>query len=103
MVFLLSSSGYLMYKSLCACTGEEQTSVFVRPETCEDDFHQHHKHDMQNEEAVCSAQECHECTSHTNCCGCDSPEIFFFKLKDKVVNEDAKFTRVQPMVLYINF
>lgn len=92
-----------MFKSICACTGEEQTSVFVRPETCEDNFHQHHTHDAQKEEIACSAHECHECTSHTNSCGCDSPEIFFFKLKDKVVKEAIKFTAVQPTILTVNF
>ena len=92
-----------MYKSLCACSGEEQTSVFVKPETCEDDFHKHHKHNDQNEEIACVEHECHECASHTNSCGCDSPEVFFFKLKDKVVNEDVKFTSVVPTELTITF
>ncbi len=91
MIFIISSSGYTMYKINCSCTGEEQISVFVRPATCEETFHQHHKHDKANNEISSSEHECHECLDHTNHCGCNSPEIYFFKLKDKAVDDEVKF------------
>ena len=103
MIFMLSSSGYVMYKTSCSCTGKEQTSVFVKPDTCEDNFHEHHKHDSHENEIVCSAHECHECTSHTEACGCDSPEVFFFKLKDQAVDEEVKFVSlVTEIELFIS-
>lgn len=101
MIFLISSSGYMMYKSNCLCTGEEQTTVFVRPETCGDDFHNHHKHDEADNEIICFADECHDCTEHTKDCGCNSPEFFFFKLQDKALDEDIKFISVQVLEISI--
>lgn len=81
--------------------GDEQTSVFVRPDTCKEEFLKHHKHDETNNEIACCASECHDCTNHTKACGCDSPEIFFFKLKDKAVDDEVKFTTVQPVVITV--
>lgn len=90
-----------MYKTNCSCTGSEQTSVFVRPDSCGETFHQHHKHDANDKEASCTAHECHSCTDHTKSCGCDSPEIFFFKIKDKAVDDEVKFISVQPLEITI--
>ncbi len=101
MIFLVSSSGYVMYKTNCVCTGEEQTSVFVKPDSCEEDFHQHHRHNETDEEVACSAHECHECQDHEKDCGCESPQFFFFKLKDKALDDDAKFVMVQAPVLAV--
>ncbi|MFV0591848.1 MAG: hypothetical protein ACK5M7_10730 [Draconibacterium sp.] len=94
VIFLISSSGYVLYSSTCSCSGEKYTSVFVRPDTCETSFHKHHKHGTEGIEQACSAGECHDCNASENLhdkCGCDSPEIFFFKLKDKANNDDVKF------------
>ena len=99
-IFLLSSSGYVLYSSICACTGEKQTSVFLKPETCETNFHQHHEHNLSGKEIACSEEECHECTSHTKACGCESPVVFFFKLEDKATNEKIRFVTLQ--VLSVN-
>uniref|UniRef100_UPI0032168ABA hypothetical protein n=1 Tax=uncultured Draconibacterium sp. TaxID=1573823 RepID=UPI0032168ABA len=99
----------MVFKTNCSCSGLEQTSVFIRPETCEDTFHRHHKHDDNQNEIQSSAEECHDCSSHEchDCavhiqsCGCDSPEIFFFKLKDKVTNNDLAFIHVQSINLFV--
>lgn len=101
MIFLVSSSGYVLYTSNCMCTGEKQTSLFLKPETCETSFHQHHDHDFLGNEINCAENECHECQGHTKDCGCNSPDVFFFKLEDKVTNEEIKF--VVPDVLLIDF
>ncbi|WP_343335062.1 hypothetical protein [Draconibacterium aestuarii] len=101
MIFLISSSGFMMYKTSCSCTGIEQTSVFVRPETCEEIFHEHHLHDFNQNEVECSSIECHDCSDHTKSCGCDSPEIFFFKLKDKAIGDEIDFVTVQGIELFV--
>ncbi|WP_346860399.1 hypothetical protein [uncultured Draconibacterium sp.] len=101
MIFLISSSGFMIYKSSCSCTGEEQTSVFVRPETCETTYHQHHQHDQQEKEISCSAHECHECSDHTHDCGCETPQQFFFKLKDKAIDDEVHFIGVQSLELMV--
>lgn len=104
MIFLFSSTGFIVYKSHCACSGEEYTSIIVKPETCETTFHQHHKHDDVNKTITCSEQECHECHSSEGCCdscGCDSPEYIFLKLKDKAVDDEAKFIVVQSAGLQV--
>ena len=92
---MISSSGYVIYTSTCSCSGESYTSVFIRPETCETSFHEHHDHDKGGNEQACAAGECHECNTccsgEHNDCGCDSPMIYFFKLKDNTINEDVKF------------
>lgn len=104
VIFLLSTSGFILYKSYCACSGEDYTSIIVKPETCETDFHQHHKHDLSNNEITCSEGECHECqpaAEHSDSCGCDAPESIFMKLMDKAVNDEVKFVAGQPIQLKV--
>jgi len=103
VIFLFTSSGYVLYKSSCSCTGEEHSSVFVRPTTCEEEFHKHHKHNENNEEESCTEEECHECSEHTKSCGCDNPQIFFIKLADKAIDDEAKFIVTEPAILNISF
>ncbi|MDX8339663.1 hypothetical protein SLH46_10745 [Draconibacterium sp. IB214405] len=103
-VFLFSSTGFIVYKSHCTCSGEEYTSIIIKPATCETEFHQHHKHDQSHNEIACLEDECHECHScedHSNSCGCDSPESIFLKLKDKAVDDEVKFVAVQPIELIV--
>ncbi|WP_319590350.1 hypothetical protein [uncultured Draconibacterium sp.] len=104
VVFLLSTSGFILYKSYCACSGEDYTSIIVKPETCKTDFHQHHKHDLANNEITCSEGECHECQpagEHSDTCGCEAPESIFMKLMDKAVNDAVKFVAVHPVELKV--
>ena len=103
MIFLISSSGFMIYKSNCTCTGNKQVTVFVTPETCESEAHQHHKHDFNGDESSCSVNECEDCTNHTEDCGCSSPEATFFKLKNQVIDEDVKFIKVQPIQIFTAF
>jgi hypothetical protein len=103
MIFLLSSSGYVLYSSSCSCTGEEQTTFFVRPETCETGFHKHHCNEIEGNEYNCGAEHCHDCCSDSNACGCESPEVFFFKLTNEITNEEVKFVREQTIVIDIAF
>lgn len=103
-LFYITSSGFMLYKSHCSCSGEEYTSVIVLPETCKTEFHKHHKHNKENVEISCSAEECHECSDHTKKCGCANPIGFFMKLKDKVTNDDAKAIKVlKPIQVVVSF
>ena len=105
MIFLFSSTGFILYKSYCSCSGDNYTSIIVKPSTCETEFHQHHQHDQENNEIACDEEACHEChvcEDHPNSCGCDSPESIFLKLKDKAVDDEIKFVAVQPVELKVS-
>lgn len=96
VLFLMSSSGFMIYKSKCSCTGNEQVSLFVNSEICKSET-------TEVEKSCCAVEETTQCQSHTNDCDCDSPEVTYFKLKNQVINEEVKFTLIQPiefLVLY---
>jgi hypothetical protein len=95
--FIVSSTGVLIYKTHCACTGNEQVSVYVMPETCEKDFHVHHAHNQCGCTVETTENECHECSSHANGCGCTSPEVRFFKLINQITEDDVSYVKVQPV------
>lgn len=101
IIFIVSSSGYLMYTTNCLCTGETHATLFVRPATCEQTFHKHHKHNEEHEELACTAHECHECVDHTKSCGCDSPQLIFLKLKDKAIDDEVNFVAVSTLEIAI--
>jgi hypothetical protein len=120
MIFLVSSSGFLMYKSNCACTGHEQVTVFVKGETCTSE-----KAMDSNEEAemsccstntpievenptassCCSSKENEvetlTCQKHSTNCDCDQTEVTYLKLQNKVLKEEVKFIKVEPFVLMV--
>lgn len=81
----MSVTGIVVLQSHCKCTGDEHVSLYVNPGTCEDNFHNHHQHMQGGEEVPSTENECHECTTHTNDCGCKDVMASFHKLKDEVV------------------
>ena len=103
MIFLVSSSGVIIYKSHCSCTGNNQVTVFVTPETCQSEAHQHHVHDSDENSFSCSSDKCETCSNHTEDCGCSSPETVYFKLTNQVIDEEVKFIVLQPIQIYIAF
>ncbi len=104
MIFLVSSSGFIIYKSHCSCTDKNHVSVFVTPETCQAEAHQHHKHATNDEnEFSCSADKCEVCSDHTEDCGCSSPETVYLKLLNQVINEEVKFIEIQPIQIFAAF
>ena len=103
MIFLISSSGFMIYKSNCSCSGDKQVTVFVTPETCDTEFHEHHEHNSDENEVCCSAHECDDCTAHTDDCGCSSPEATYLKLKNPGIEEEAKFLKVQQIQIFVAF
>ena len=116
MIFLISSSGFLMYKSHCTCTGNEQVTVFVKSEICESESSKESDAEMSccstkeianlvEEEgpSCCSLKESISCESQSNGCDCDNTEVTYLKLKNQVVKEDVKFTRIEPIELAVLF
>jgi len=71
--------------------------MYVTPETCTENFHVHHKHNEGGEEVCSSAYECHECNDHTDDCGCDSPEVQFFRLDNQVISEKVRTEEMRPV------
>ena len=103
IIYFVSSTGIVIYKTHCVCTGNEQVSVYVMPETCEKDFHVHHSHDQSGNERETTESCCHECTSHAHDCGCTSPEFSFFKLVNPVNQEEIQFVKAQTIQISVSF
>jgi hypothetical protein len=107
MIFLVSSSGFLIYKSHCACSGNEQVSMFVNREICQSEK------PVSVEEKThmycCSAQESQTvdekvvCQKQVEACDCGQPEVTYLKLKNQAVNEGIKFIKVEPIELLVPF
>ncbi len=101
IIYFISSTGIVVYKTNCSCFGNEQVSVYVTPETCDTEIHQHHMHNEKNNTVSCCAHECHECATTEEGCGCQSPETYFFKLINPVVNEEVLFVKAQPFQITV--
>ncbi|MEN8117857.1 MAG: hypothetical protein ABFS16_12800 [Bacteroidota bacterium] len=120
MVFLISSTGIVIIKSNCTCSGNKQVSLYVSPETCEDTYHNNHSEDLWEHHSEESSSGCHNCNSHhseanhaegdeNSCnacsnhlddCGCASPETLFFKLKNQF-DEEVRYFVTQPIELVV--
>ncbi|WP_072998097.1 hypothetical protein [Mariniphaga anaerophila] len=100
-IFLVSATGIVVFHSHCSCTGNDQVSIYVSPETCEENFHRHHTHNEGGEEELCSAEKCHECSEHTHSCGCDAPEVQFFKIDNQIATEKVRIENIQVVQLFM--
>jgi len=96
LAFLLSSTGIVIFQSYCECTGDEYVSLYVQPETCEQDFHEHHVHDFADNDAF----NCCD-TAHIHDCGCDTPEIKYIKLINQINNDEIKYVKVQLQNIFV--
>lgn len=90
-----------MYKSHCSCTGNEQVSVFVENEICDTNESVSCYDEITT--SCCAMEKVEQCKSGTSDCDCNKPEITYFKLIDKVVNEEVKFTQVEPIEIQVLF
>lgn len=105
-----------MYKSHCACTGNEQVSVFVKSEICESEKTESFTEESttsccseievngiveMDESSCCSSVPMATCDSHSMDCECDKPEVTYVKLQNQIVNEEVKFTKTEPIVLSV--
>jgi hypothetical protein len=93
LVFMISSTGVIIFHSFCVCSGTEQISLYVSPETCEEIHHKHHKHDCCGNEVLTCEENCHECSSHFNDCGCSNPDVKFIKLVNQITDEEVRYER----------
>lgn len=98
IIFLMSSTGIVVFQSYCSCTGNEQVSLYITPETCETVYH--HKHaglaDHVHEESS-AEHHCGDCSMHLESCGCGSPVVRILKIDDRFVNEKV---RVENEVMF---
>lgn len=98
----------MLYESICACSGNEQTTVFVRPETCVEEYHcQHHQIHSCCAASTCNTHEhysqdddCDDCVAHTKDCGCEEPVAKLLKLKNQF-DEELRYTLTAPVLLSI--
>jgi len=101
--FLFSVSGILVIHSHCSCTGKNQVTLYLPPETCSEilDDHKHlfnhHVDDLNhccgdvNHENSCGEDDvCHDC-------GCSSPEVNFLKIKSQFTEEKASIAKLLPV------
>jgi hypothetical protein len=111
--FLLSVSGILVIQSHCSCSGKNNISIYLPPETCSSimDDHQHlFDFHAANLGHCCEHEALHdECGLEDIChsCGCESPEAQFFKLKNqftekKVSDVKSLVSKVMAEILLYN-
>ncbi len=98
--FLLLSTGVLVYSSLCTCTGSEQVSIYVTPETCNTD-------ENTSDPACCSininegsSNCCSGCQEHDNGCNCSDFDITYLKIKNQVANEAVRVAKPLPVTIF---
>ncbi len=96
VIFVATSSGIVIYQSHCSCTGNEQFSFYVTPETCEDELenHSHHSHCDIPGKTTCGLNEC---GIPSEACGCESMQVSYLKLEDQVVKEKSRQNVFQPV------
>ena len=98
---MVTSAGIVVFHSFCSCTGDEYFTLYITPETCTENYHIHHKHNDKGEERRVNEGECHDCNFHTSRCGCNNPGIELYKLDDRILNENIRIEKVQPVLLKI--
>lgn len=88
--FFMLSSGFIMYKSFCSCSGNEQVSVFVENEVC-----------ATTQYIVCCGDAITLCCANeqSNECRCYSSEITYVKLLEQVVNKEVEVLLLEPVLL----
>jgi len=101
MIFLISSSGFLIYKSHCSCTGNEQVSIIVQNDVCETDT----QNSCCNAVATscCLLEDTQHCGTDLSDCDCNTQEVTFIKLTNNIVKEEVKFTKIEPFYLTVAY
>ncbi len=88
--FLFSVTGVLIFHSHCRCTGKDSVGLYVMPEGCESllashkHLFEHHAGDLNP--ACMTGLSPSENEPHKDC-GCESPQVKFFKLKSQFTDE----------------
>ena len=101
--FLFSASGILVIHSHCTCTGKNQVSLYLSPETCGEILEDHnhlftyHSEDL----ALCCNHQEHghnrNCSEEDECsdCGCDSPVARFYQVDQQFTDEKVSLHKIQ--------
>lgn len=77
VVYLFLSTGVVLFKTHCVCTGNNSVSLFAASESCNDIISDHNC--CGDEKTTCeNCQKDHQPHS----CGCDEPIVTFLKLTD---------------------
>lgn len=109
IIFLLSSTGVIIFKSHCLCSDTHNVSLYVAPETCENNFHDKHEHhndcitgcsNTNHENNDHEDHNCEDCIKHLHDCGCAEPQAKYFKLKNQF-DEEARYVLSGPVVLAV--
>ncbi len=88
--FLVSVSGVVVFHTHCNCTGQSTSSLFVVPAHCgelaslHDHLFEHHTADLNS---CCSEEAVTAHHHHEKECGCNTPRVEFFKLKQQFTDE----------------
>lgn len=96
--FLFSVTGVLVYHSYCHCTGKSSVGLYVVPEGCESllashrHLFEHHSGDLNH---ACNADLTAPGEPHQKDCGCESPQMKFFKLKSHFTDEKSGISQEQ--------
>lgn len=98
MIFLLSSTGIIIFESHCLCTDNETVSIYVTPESCDENQHFHHSHNEANIEIETHDNMCVDCSSHMQDCGCSEPDVKYIKLINQLINDDVKYVVFAPQI-----
>lgn len=97
VIFLFSSTGLVVFHSFCSCSGYKQTTFYVLPETCNENYHKHHLHNWCGNEIETCQEKCHECSNHKSSCGCDKPDFRFSKLINQLQEKELRLKVLQPI------
>lgn len=84
VVFLFSTTGFVLYKSVCSCSGEVKISYTSNDASCgcittEQDYH--------SSECPLAAKSHKGCELHDPACHCGSPTAHFYKMENQEGDE----------------
>jgi hypothetical protein len=75
--------------------------MFVNREIC--DTQKYNSYETEMAMSCCSSKETQQCQSHLTDSDCNKTEVTYIKLTNKVVKEEVKFTKVEPVLVVIAF
>ena len=96
-IFLLLSTGVVVFNSNCCCSENEKLSLYLSPETCHES-ESTHDFCLSADELITkevNGQEC--CASLDKECSCSSPEMKYFKLVNHLINDEAEYVKLQDV------
>ncbi|QGY46850.1 hypothetical protein GM418_25280 [Maribellus comscasis] len=96
-VFLLTSTGIVIFETNCCCSESEKLSLYISPESC------HENEKAQKvlatiDEWSAGETNCEECcNSEKRDCDCAGPEMKYIKLVNHLINDEVKFVKLKVL------